>query len=106
VGNVSTNGGTVTRKLRSIVEQVAAQVGIDPAVANKIPASAGSLVILRSKQIDAAQKIAKLIRRLAIVLTVLVFGLYALAVSLSRADGAGRRCGRWALASSPPAQSR
>jgi hypothetical protein len=85
--NVSTNGGTVTLDLRSIVEQVAVQIGIDPAVANKIPASAGSLVILRSNQIDAAQKIAKLIRRLAIVLTVLVFGLYALAVYLAR----GRR---------------
>jgi len=85
--NVSTNGGKVTLDLRSIVEQVAVQIGIDPAVANKIPASAGSLVILRSNQIDAAQKIAKLIRGLAIILTVLVFGLYALAVYLAR----GRR---------------
>jgi hypothetical protein len=85
--NVSTSGGTVTLNLRAIVEQVASQIGIDPAVANKIPASAGSLVILRSNQIDAAQKIAKLIRRLAVVLIVLVFGLYALAVYLAR----GRR---------------
>jgi hypothetical protein len=85
--NISTTGGKVTLNLRSVVGEVAGEVGIDPAVANKIPASAGSLVILRSKQIDAAQKIAKLIRRLAIVLTVLVFGLYALAVYLAR----GRR---------------
>jgi hypothetical protein len=85
--NVSTTGGKVTLDLRAIVAQVAGQIGIDPAVANKIPASAGSIVILRSNQIDAAQKIAKLIRRLAIVLTVLVFGLYALAVYLAR----GRR---------------
>jgi hypothetical protein len=85
--NISTTGGKVTLNLRSIVGEVAGEVGIDPSVANKIPASAGSLVILRSKQIDAAQKIAKLIRRLAIILTVLVFGLYALAVYLAR----GRR---------------
>jgi hypothetical protein len=85
--NASTNGGTVTLDLRSIVEQVASQIGIDPAVANKIPASAGSLVILRSNQIETAQKVAKLIRRLAIILTVLVFGLYALAVYLAH----GRR---------------
>ena len=85
--NISTTGGKVTLNLRSIVGEVAGEVGIDPAVANKIPASAGSLVILRSKQIDAAQKIAKAIRRLAIILTVLVFGLYALAVYLAR----GRR---------------
>jgi hypothetical protein len=85
--NISTTGGKVTLNLRSIVGEVAGEVGIDPAVANKIPASAGSLVILRSKQIDAAQKIAKAIRRLAIVLTVLVFALYALAVYLAR----GRR---------------
>src|SRR5204863_8349844 len=85
--NISTTGGKVTLNLRSITEQVAGQIGIDPAVANKIPASAASLVILRSKQIDAAQKIAKAIRRLAIILTVLVFGLYALAVYLAR----GRR---------------
>jgi hypothetical protein len=85
--NISTTGGKVTLNLRSVAEQVAAQVGIDPAVANKIPASAASLVILRSKQIDAAQKIAKAIRGLAIVLTVLVFGMYALAVYLAH----GRR---------------
>lgn len=85
--NVSSNGGEVTLDLRAIVEQVAAQIGIDPAVASKIPASAGSLVILRSNQIEAAQKVAKLIRQLAIILTVLVFGLYALAVYLAR----GRR---------------
>jgi hypothetical protein len=85
--NISTTGGKVTLNLRSVVEEVAADVGINPAVANKIPASAASLVILRSKQIDAAQKIAKAIRRLAIVLTVLVFGMYALAVYLAR----GRR---------------
>lgn len=85
--NISTTGGEVTLDLRSVVAQVAGQIGIDPAVANKIPASAGSLVILRSDQIDAAQKIAKLIRRLAIVLTVLAFGLYALAVYLA----SGRR---------------
>ena len=85
--NISTTGGKVTLNLRSIVGQVAGQIGIDPSVANKIPASAASLVILKSKQIDTAQKIAKAIRRLAIVLTVLVFALYALAVYLAR----GRR---------------
>lgn len=82
--NISTTGGKVTLNLRSIAEQVAGQIGIDPAVANKIPASAASIEILRSKQIDTAQKIAKLIRRLAIILTILVFGLYALAVYLAR----------------------
>ena len=85
--NVTTTGGQVTLDLRSIVARVADQIGIDPAVANKIPASAGSLVIMRSNQIDTAQRIAKLIRRLAIVLTVLACGLYALAVYLAR----GRR---------------
>jgi hypothetical protein len=85
--NISTTGGKVTLNLRSITEQVAGQIGIDPAVANKIPASAASVVILRSKQIDAAQKIAKAIRSLAIILTIVVFGLYALAVYLAR----GRR---------------
>jgi hypothetical protein len=85
--NISTTGGKVTLNLRSITEQVAAEVGIDPAVANKIPASAASIEILRSKQIDTAQKIAKAIRSLAIILLVLVFGLYALAVYLAH----GRR---------------
>ena len=85
--NISTTGGKVTLNLRSITEQVAGQIGIDPSVANKIPESAASIEILQSKQIDAAQKIAKAIRRLAIILTVLVFGLYALAVYLAR----GRR---------------
>jgi hypothetical protein len=82
--NISTTGGKVTLNLRSIAEEVAGQAGIDPSVANKIPASAASLVILRSKQIDTAQKIAKLIRRLAIILIILVFGLYAAAIYLAR----------------------
>ena len=84
---VSTNGGKVALNLQSLAGQVAGQIGINPDVAKKIPASASSIVILRSNQLDAAQKIAKLIRRLAIVLTILVFGLYALAIYLAH----GRR---------------
>jgi hypothetical protein len=81
---VDGNNGTVTLDLKALAAKVAGQIGIDPSVADKIPDSAESITILKSSQIDTAQKIAKLIRRLAIVLTIVVFALYALAVYLAR----------------------
>ena len=51
--------------------------------AAKLPADAGTLTILRSDQISTAQDIAKLIRTLPVVLTLLVIVLYALAIWLA-----------------------
>jgi hypothetical protein len=84
---LSTTGGDVTLNLNGLVTQVAAQLGVGGDLASKIPADAGSITILKSDQLAAAQDAADLIKGLAIVLTVLAFALYALAVFLAH----GRR---------------
>jgi uncharacterized membrane protein len=81
---VSTEGGEVKLKLGGMLEQVAGQLGIGGDVAEKLPADAGELTILRSEQLSTAQDVARLVRKLPIVLTVLAFGLFALAVFLAR----------------------
>lgn len=80
---VSTNGGQVTLDLGSLVAQIGSQLGVSGNIASKVPANAGQLTVLKSNQISAAQKIARVIRRLPIVLTLLVLLLYGLAVYLA-----------------------
>ena len=105
---VSTQGGNVTLNLNSIVSQLAAGLGVQSqfaAVQSKLqgasgaqvrataqqklgitlPATTGELVVLRSNQLKTAQDIASAIRGLAVWLTALALGLFALAVWL--ADG-------------------
>lgn len=77
---LSTSGGTVTLDLAPLVQQVGSQLGVGGNLASKLPADAGSLTVLRSDQLSAAQDIAKAVRYLAIVFTLLSFLLYAAAV--------------------------
>jgi Short C-terminal domain len=76
-------GGQVTLDLGSLVKQIGSQLGGSGAIASKIPPNAGQLTVLKSSQISTVQKIAKLIRRLPIVLTLLVLLLYASALYLA-----------------------
>jgi hypothetical protein len=80
---LSTNGGTVTLDLGQLVAQLGSQLGVGSKLSSKLPPDAGSLTILRSDQLSTAQDIAKLIRYLAIVLTLLALVLYGLAVYLA-----------------------
>jgi hypothetical protein len=80
---VSTNGGQVTLDLGSLVAQIGSQLGVNGAIASKIPPNAGQLTVLKSSQISTVQKIARAIRHLPIVLTLLVLLLYGLAVYLA-----------------------
>jgi hypothetical protein len=81
---VSTNGGEVTLDLKSLVSESGGSLG--GKLASKIPPDAAQLTILKSEQLSAAQDIAKLVRKLPIVLTLLALLLYGLAIYL-----AGRR---------------
>jgi hypothetical protein len=80
---ISTEGGAVTLDLSAILKKVGEQVGIGAGIAEKIPADAGELTILKSDQISTAQSGAKLIRTLPVVLTLLVLILYGLAIWLA-----------------------
>ncbi len=82
-GAISTEGGKVTLDLSTLLKKVGEQLGVGEGVASKIPAEAGQITILRSDQISTAQSIAKLIRTLPVVLTLLVLILYGAAIWLA-----------------------
>ncbi len=85
---VSTAEGNVTLNLGSLVTNLADQVGIGSQLAEKLPPDAGQVTILRSDQLKTAQDIAVGIKGLALVLSLLTFLAFGLAIYLSRE-------GRW-----------
>lgn len=85
-GTVTVNQGEVALDLRPLVNDLAQRVGIGD-VANKLPAAAAHLRVLRSNQIKTAQRIVRALRGLVVILLILVPALYAGAVLLA----AGRR---------------
>ena len=84
---VSTGEGTVTLNLHDLLEGVVEEAGLPESVLEKLPPEAGNLTVLKSDQLSAAQTVAKLIRKLPIVLVILVALLYGGAIYLAR----GRR---------------
>jgi hypothetical protein len=79
---VSTQGGAVTLDLREIIREAADRIGIGEQVADKIPADAGQIVVLRSDQLDTAQNAFQLLKTLAWVLPLLTLAAFAGAVWL------------------------
>jgi hypothetical protein len=99
---VGTKNGEVTLNLRSLVDQLAAQAGLEKQVATaraqltggtgaavqnqlgvKLPANTGQLVLLKSDQIRTAQDVAKAIKGLSYVLIALTLILFAVAVYIA-----------------------
>ena len=58
----------MTLDLRAIVRETADRIGIGEQVADRIPADAGQIVVLRSDQLDTAQDAFQLLKTLAWVL--------------------------------------
>ena len=87
-GTVTVNQGEVALDLRPLVNDLAQRVGIGD-VANKLPAEAAHLRVLRSDQIKTVQRIVRALRGLVVILLILVPALYAAAVVL--ADGRRRQ---------------
>jgi hypothetical protein len=81
---VSTTDGEVTLDLTAVVADVAAGVGIGGDVASKLPEGAAEIEILKSDELDAAQKGVKVLRTLAWFLTALALVLWGLAIYLAR----------------------
>ena len=78
---VSTSGGEVILDLKTLLSESGGQLG--GKLASKIPPDAAQLTILKSDQLSMAQDIAKLVRKLPIVLTLLALFLYGLAIYLA-----------------------
>jgi hypothetical protein len=79
---VSTQGGTVSLDLSTIIDQLGERAGID--VSGKIPPGAESVTVLKSSQLSTAQDIVNALRPLALVLTLVTLALFGLAVYLAR----------------------
>ncbi len=79
---VATTGGVVTLDLTSVVKSVTAELGL-PDVAAKLPPKASSIEIMKSSELDAAQKGLNLLQKVGYVLTALVLLLYAVAIAIA-----------------------
>ena len=80
---VSTQGGVVTLDLREIIQEAADRIGIGSQVADRLPADAGQIVILRANELDTAQNAFELLKTLAWVLPLLTLAAFGLALWLS-----------------------
>jgi hypothetical protein len=79
---VSTEGGDVSLNLGSLVTNLANQVGIGATLAEKLPPDAGQIKILHSDQLKTAQNVAVAIKGLALILSILTFLTFGLAIYL------------------------
>ena len=81
-GAVQINGGKVTLNLASIVADITNRLGL-PDLASKLPPSVANLTILKSNQLKFVQDVGKALKGLALLLTIIVPLLYALAIFLA-----------------------
>ncbi len=82
-GAVAITGGQVTLNLALVVSDITNRLGL-PNVSSKLPASVAHLKILKSNQLKLVQDIGKALKSLALLLTIIVPLLYALAIGLAR----------------------
>jgi Short C-terminal domain len=83
-GAVKVNGGAVSLNLASIVDTVAARLGLPPNLGAKLPKSVANLTVFKSDQLKYVQNGGKAVKGLALWLTILVPLLYLLAIFLAR----------------------
>jgi len=81
---VETEEGNVRLNLGSLLTNLAEQVGIGEDLAEKLPPDAAQVEILKSDELKTAQDIAVAIKGLALLLSILTFVTFALAIYLSR----------------------
>ncbi len=83
-GAVGVKQGVVTLDLASIVDNVATRLGLPSDLGAKLPPSIANLTVFKSDQLKLVQNGGKAIKGLALLLTILVPLLYALAIFLAR----------------------
>lgn len=86
---VKINGGTVSLNLHQIVADLAERLGLPAGVADKLPASVANLKVVTSSQLGLVRNLAKALHALALLLTILTFALYALAMFLAHGHRRG-----------------
>jgi len=86
-GPVAVNNGAVTLDLTSIVDSAASRLGLPASITSKLPSNIGTVTVFKSSQISLVQDLGNAIRHLALLFSILVPVLWALAIGLAR----GRR---------------
>jgi hypothetical protein len=84
---IETGSGVVTLNLHELVVELGTQLGLSSSTLAKLPAKAGTVTLMKSSQLSAAQAGVQAIHVLSVWLLVAVFVLYGLAIYLAR----GRR---------------
>jgi hypothetical protein len=81
---ISTGNGNVTLDLHTMLVDVGTQLGLSQNALARLPASAGTVTLLKSDQLSAAQTGVQAVRTLSVWLFVAVFVMYGLAIYLAR----------------------
>ncbi len=81
-GAVQSSGGVVTLDLSQIITEITNRLGL-PNVSSKLPPDVAKLQVLKSDQLKLVQDGGKALKGLALLLTILVPLLYALAIALA-----------------------
>jgi hypothetical protein len=81
---ISTGNGVVTLDLHQMILDLGTQLGLPAGALARIPANAGTVTLLRSDQLSAAQAGIQAVRVLSVWLLVGVLFLYGLAIYLAR----------------------
>jgi hypothetical protein len=85
---VDTANGEVKLNVGTLLVNLAGQVGLGKSLAEELPPDAGQITILKSEQLKTAQDIVIAIKGLALLLSILTFAVFGLAIYLTRE-------GRW-----------
>lgn len=78
----SVDNGVVQVDLRQVVRELTSQLGLSPSIADRIPASAAKVTVVKSDQLRNVQRGVRLLNFLARWLWVFVLGAWALAIWL------------------------
>lgn len=83
-GPISTANGNVVLDMRPLIQRVADRLGVGDRLNQRAPPNAGEIVLLKSDQLDAAQKSVRILNALSSWLWIAVVAMLALAVYLAR----------------------
>jgi len=81
---ISTGNGVVTFNLHELVVEIGSDLGISSSTLAKLPATAGTITLMKSDQLSAAQDGVQAVRVVSVWLLVIVLFLYGLAIYLAR----------------------
>jgi hypothetical protein len=81
---VSTERGEVVLDLKTLLRETEQRVGVGGRLAKALPENASRIVVMRSDQLDGAQRVGRALEHLPVVLVVLSLALFGAALAVSR----------------------